>query len=146
MTLAAMNGHVEVVRMFLEHGRDPTPPIADTSFKAGNDEYLERNPLAVAAHAGHTSVVKLLMEHGAVKQAANQHGDRLCDQALALAVMGMYIPIVKMLLADGCNPNVLTSSAMAPLSHIAGATVTSASLEVANLLIDAGAEDMDEEK
>ncbi|KAJ5787253.1 hypothetical protein N7457_002243 [Penicillium paradoxum] len=145
MTLAAKNGHVDIVRIFLEYGRDPTPPIHDTGLKADHDDYMKRNPFAVAARGGHTSVVSLLMDHGAVKQSVNDDGDTLYDQTLSLAVMGMHIPIIKLLLAEGCNPNAMTSSRMVPLGYIATAPFTSASMEIINILVDAGAELVDEE-
>ncbi|KAJ5325999.1 uncharacterized protein N7506_009101 [Penicillium brevicompactum] len=112
MGWAAKNGHVGVVRLFLEHGRDPHPlsscyggpkePVpANVSYW---DPPLLRNPLCynplmLAAMEGHEPVVKLLIEHG-VKHHYNDNAasDVRWEHPLTWAVIKQNIPIIKLLI------------------------------------------------
>lgn len=119
MTIAAKYGHVDVVRIFLDHGRDPTLAINNyASFLRINLDYLVlfANPLSAAVLEGHTSVVSLLIERGFIERCVEPPRKRKwCHLSLCLAVMKRHIPIIKLLLAGGCDPNIMCQSGKAPL-------------------------------
>ncbi|KAJ5483476.1 hypothetical protein N7530_002722 [Penicillium desertorum] len=145
MTIAAKNGHVDIVRMFLDHGRDPTPAInepAHSWFPTSNldDLVVFGNPWSVAVLEGHTSVVSLLIERGFIKRCMEPRKKReWCDLSLCLAVRQRHIPIINLLLAGGCDPNI-TCGSKVPLHYVAPAPATSTTMEIVRLLVDAGAD------
>ncbi|KAJ6179313.1 hypothetical protein N7519_009774 [Penicillium mononematosum] len=53
--------------------------------------------------------------------------------------MQRHIPIIKLLLAGGCDPNI-TCGGKVPLHYVAPAPATSTTMEIVRLLLDAGAE------
>ncbi|KAJ5867407.1 hypothetical protein N7534_001960 [Penicillium rubens] len=145
MTIAAKNGHVDIVRMFLDHGRDPTLAINDgglISFPPSNLDNLVifGNPLSVAVLEGHASVVSLLIERGFIKRCMEPWEKRKwCDLSLCLAVRQRHIPIIKLLLAGGCDPNIMCGRNHT-LHYVAPAPATSTTMEIVRLLVDAGAD------
>lgn len=143
MTRAARYGHVDIVRIFLDHGRDPTLAInKNIPFLLIDLDYLVlfANPLSAAVLEGHTSVVSLLIEHGFIERCVEPPEKRQwCHLSLCLAVMKRHIPIIKLLLAGGCDPNIMCQSGKAPLYYVAPAPATSTTMEIVRLLVDAGA-------
>jgi ankyrin repeat protein len=61
--LAAEKGHLETVKLLLEHAKDKNP--ADN---------IGSTPLHWAAQKGHLETVKFLLEHAKDKNPANKHG------------------------------------------------------------------------
>lgn len=53
--------------------------------------------------------------------------------------MKRHIPIIKLLLAGACDPNIMCQSVKAPLHYVAAAPATSTTMEIVHLLVDAGA-------
>lgn len=90
LILASREGHVEIVRLFLEHG-------ADLNFQDddGNTALLE------ACIYGHIDVVKLLLDLGADPNIWSEYR----STPLIFASCGGYIEIVGLLLEHGANPN-----------------------------------------
>lgn len=64
---------------------------------------------------------------------------RWCDLALCLAVRERQIPITKLLLEGGCDPNVTCAYDKVPLHYVAPAPATSTTMEIVRLLVDTGA-------
>jgi ankyrin repeat protein len=146
MMMAAKNGHVDIVRMLLDHGMDPLLEICQHLFICCGD--LDRfislgKSLSVSVLEGHTSVVGLLIERGCTKITKRDMDKKsqVCDLLLCLAVMKRHIPIIKLLLAEGCNPNM---GHKAPLHYVAAAPATNTTMEIVRLLVDAGADIMSE--
>ena len=69
---AAQHGHVEIVRILLEHG-------ADTNLK--RDDMF--TALALAAFFGHTAVIRELIDHGADSRATTRHNTSVVMWATA---------------------------------------------------------------
>ncbi|KGO40086.1 hypothetical protein PEX1_087150 [Penicillium expansum] len=147
--MATKYGHVGVVRMFLDHGRDPTPAINEDSFQSHPD--LDSlisfvNPLTAAVLEGHTSVVSLLIGSGFIDRCVEPPRKKeWCNLLLSLAVMKRHIPIIKLLLAGGCDSNATCLSGEAPLHHVAAAPATSTTMEIVRLLVDSGADPVNRE-
>lgn len=105
--LAAQNGHVNVVKMFLEFGIDPNPRTGFHEEKAWFG-----NPLTVAAYNGHEEVVRVLADHGVDLEFTDiyrypeiPYEDIVVDQPIYLATMNKHVPVIKLLLERGCNPH-----------------------------------------
>ncbi|CAG8891108.1 unnamed protein product [Penicillium egyptiacum] len=91
MTISAEHGHVDIVRMFLDHGRDPTPAIKEENsrFFAFDFNHLAffGTPFFAAVLEGHTSVVSFLIERGSIKRCMETEEKReWCDLSLCFAV------------------------------------------------------------
>lgn len=117
MAWAAKNGHVEVVKLFLEHGRDPHPltgcyefkkEAIPSNFSQWRPEPLLNpvceNPLMLAAREGHETVVKLLIEHGVKTEYYIDTFKEGWEHPLTWAVIKQHIPIMKLLIWNdpGC--------------------------------------------
>jgi ankyrin repeat protein len=123
LSLAAREGHSEVVKMLLEKdGVDMN--------KANSRGYT---PLSLAARSGHTEIVKLLLEKDGVDV---NKADSFGGTALSFAARGGHSEIVKLLLEkDGVDVNKANSQGSTPLSFAARWGHT----EVVKMLIQHGA-------
>ena len=91
---AAKYGHLDVVRLLLEAGRDVNAPAA---------KQLGRTALQAASQDGREDVVKLLISHGAdVNAPAAEDGGRTALQA---ASQGGHEDVVKLLISHGADIN-----------------------------------------
>ncbi|GLA23912.1 hypothetical protein AnigIFM63326_009892 [Aspergillus niger] len=95
-TVAAMYGHANVVRLFLDAGVDPNVITSHQSLCARG------NLLTIAIQQGHESVVRLLLEHGVKLVFTKEDGD--INQPLSVATEFGHYELVKLLLEHGCNP------------------------------------------
>ena len=84
---ASRNGHLEVVKLLIEHHAD-----VNLQGEAWN------GPLHEAAYAGHTEIMKVLLENGAD---VNEYGGH--DKPLNWAAKGGQIEAAKILLASGAD-------------------------------------------
>ena len=119
--IAAINGHVEVVKMLLAAG-------ADLEVKGG---IFGMTALIYATNQEHAEVAKILLSAGADVNAVGTFG----STALMNAAAGRHTEIVKMLLSAGANPNAANSNdgTALKLAAIKGRT------ENVKVLLDAGA-------
>ncbi|KAJ5496841.1 hypothetical protein N7463_008828 [Penicillium fimorum] len=66
--LAALHGHIEIIKLLYEQGINPLATINGWKNPLGSEEDLEDrvegHPLSMAASYGHVSVVNLLLEYG----------------------------------------------------------------------------------
>jgi ankyrin repeat protein len=120
LTTAAGRGETEIVRVLLDQGADPNQ-------RGDNEGAL---PLHNAAEAGDEEIVRLLLKHGA-KPDALVFG----DTALIEACIKGHVGTVRILLANGANPRVKSSSGLSVLS----AASRSGSVELIRLLLAKGA-------
>lgn len=134
LTLAAANGHVEIVRLLLSKGADIDSrtkrletPLFFASAKgqhkvvallvdalAGMDltDHEGRTALIVAAGAGHLETVKILLDGGANPNATMGTG----ESPMLLAVQGEHLEIMKVLLEMGSLVTFSTRDGESPLS------------------------------
>jgi hypothetical protein len=128
---AAKYGHVSVVRLLLEAGRDVNSPAA---------VLCGRTALQAASEGGHEDVVKLLISHGADINAPVAYDGRTALQA---ASEGGHEDVVKLLISHGADVN-----ASAAARH--GRTALQAASgpgheDIVKLLISHGADVSDQE-
>jgi serine/threonine-protein phosphatase 6 regulatory ankyrin repeat subunit B len=88
--VAAQNGHVEVVRVLLEHGA-----------KVNSARSNGGTALMVAAEKGHPETVRLLLEKGAAQNRVTHNG----DTALLIATHNGHEQVVRVLLEGGAAAN-----------------------------------------
>ncbi|MGC1181946.1 ankyrin repeat domain-containing protein [Legionella sp.] len=119
--IAAMNGHLEVVKILLKQGAD-VHAVTKKGF----------TPLYSAAHQGHLKVVKTLLEQGAnVNAMSNEDVTPLC-----IAARNGHLEVVKILLEQGADVNVVTKKGFTPL-HFAA---ENGHLKVVKELLEQGAD------
>ncbi|KAH6616059.1 ankyrin repeat-containing domain protein [Chaetomium sp. MPI-SDFR-AT-0129] len=117
---AARRGDLAKVRYFVERGAD---------VNAGLAAMPPSTPLYEACHQGHDRVVSFLIDHGANLQ--GESGAAVLEHA----ILSRHPAIVKLLLARGADPNIVTKLGVEPLSW-AAALGDIASIEA---LVDSGA-------
>lgn len=120
---AALNGHVEIVKVLLEAG-------ADVNAKSGRSgltplhEAAKKEHVDEAAKNGHVETVKVLLKAGADVNAEDGDGDtpllyaagkRTIEDILNPAVNFEKVEIVKMLLKEGANVNAKNKNGRTPL-------------------------------
>ena len=119
--VAALNGHLEVVRLLLEAGALPD-----------RDEELDaRTPLHMAADHGHLEVVHLLLEARATVDRAG----RTSETPLHLATESEQVAVVQMLLEARASCDQAGMNFATPL-HLAA---ENGNVEVTRLLLNVGA-------
>ncbi|KAH8726741.1 hypothetical protein GQ44DRAFT_613477, partial [Phaeosphaeriaceae sp. PMI808] len=118
---AVQNGHMEVVKLLLEHGAE-----VDSKGSEG------RTPLSWAAEEGYEAVVKLLLEHGAEVDSKDNNS----RTPLSWAAKGGYEVVVKLLLEDGVEVDTKDNYSRTPLSWAAKGGYEA----VVKLLLEHGAE------
>lgn len=130
---ACIYGHLDVVRLLVQHGVDLSPLDGWSTL----DEYEEYDaqpedhgyPVALAARRGHYEIVKLLLEAGAPFDEPTDHK----DTPLSLAATEGHLDIVKMLVQAGCNVN---APHVPPVCYAA----RDGRVEVVQYLLDNGAD------
>ncbi|XHF98005.1 hypothetical protein AWENTII_001577 [Aspergillus wentii] len=145
MSLAAMNGHTNVVAQLLKHKASPntwaTYDDADTVLQlctalefaahsgnegtvrllleygadAGLNDHSTRTPIARAAAKGHAGVVKCLLEHGAYPHPEDSDG----QTPLSLAAENGHEAVVKLLLDQNIDPDSVDLDGRTPLCRAA---------------------------
>ncbi|CAI7654589.1 unnamed protein product [Penicillium bialowiezense] len=107
MAVAAIHGHEQVVKVFLDLGLDPcreqgwrplteefqNQELHDEEGNLNGDYKADSDPLSLAIAYGSESVVQLLITHGATKNWNSQNE----IAAMHLAVTGGYLAVVKLL-------------------------------------------------
>ncbi|KAJ7059432.1 hypothetical protein C8F01DRAFT_1370371 [Mycena amicta] len=126
---ASDGGHLDVVRLLLEHG-------ADVNMQGGH----YGNALQAASHSGHLDVVRLLLEHGAdVNMQGGHYGN-----ALQAASHSGHLDVVRLLLEHGADVNAQGGHYGNALRRHYGNALQAASagghLDVVRLLLEHGAD------
>ena len=119
LMLAAANGELELVKLFVAHGAE----VNMTGW----------NPLIYAAWRGRTEVVKYLLEKGADIDAVSPNG----VSALMMAARDGHFDTVRLLLWEVADPNIKSESGASAL----GWARKAGNSEIADLLKHAGARD-----
>ena len=117
---AALNGHLEICHLLLEHGANP-----NTSFD-GNDLLSE------SAEAGNLEIVKMLIEHGAKVDATNSENQNVLQKAS----MKGDKALVAYLLDRGADVYHVDGNGCTSTFHAAGLGFA----DIVQLLIDSGAD------
>jgi len=116
LMLASYHGHVEAVKVLLEHNADP---------EIRNDN--GQSPIAGAAFKGDLEMVKTLVEGGAQVEGASFDG----RTALMMAAMFNRTPIIDYLVSKGADPKAKDANGITALdaAKTMGATEAVAQLE-----------------
>lgn len=131
IVIAASNGHTNLVGLFLPYC------IQHDTDKEG--EYLFKRALTVATSEKHIAVVKLLLEHKT--DFKTNHEDIYVAIPLCKAVEMGYVSIVKLFLEHNyCNLDTYDPDGMTPLALAAATKASPENLEIAQLLVGAGAD------
>lgn len=121
LCLATKSGHLETMRLLIDSGADVS---------SGDDDTLQ--PLHIAAKSGLAEAVKLLISKDAPLNAVTSSE----KTALHFAVEEGHVDCIHELLVGDANVNLKADDVGAPLNVAA----TRGSLEIAKLLLEAGAE------
>ncbi|PYH94345.1 ankyrin [Aspergillus ellipticus CBS 707.79] len=112
IVFAAQNGHVDVVRIFLEHGVDPNSPTGfHTTPRFGNpltaavEEGHEPVPLSLATDRCHITLVKLLLDHGCNPLTPDYHPSGSFEGSALNKACRTSLPILKLFLDTGVAPD-----------------------------------------
>lgn len=117
---AAFAGHLETVKLLLDHGGDLSAKKKDgetvSSLGAGHkpiaDLFKSVSALVEAAGKGDVKAVKDLSDKGTPVNALDVHG----QSALTEAAWNGKTDVVKLLLEKGANPNIKKADGQTPLS------------------------------
>ena len=151
LALATIHGHIEIIKLLLDHGVDPCSinnnwtnqnwkrpqfhpgqSAEEEHFKKGFQK--EGHPLSLAASAGQLSVIKLLLQYG-VPSDLRSTGDEK-HIALHLAARKGHIDIVRILADVGSSIDALTGSGFTPLALAANKGY----LDIVRFLLEHGAD------
>ncbi|KAJ5087721.1 hypothetical protein N7456_011337 [Penicillium angulare] len=132
---AAENGHLDTLKIFVEHGVDPNPIFG---FVTGGPTPVAKNPLLVAITGGHEPIVQYLIERDALSEFApwkNSHDlyHPISNTPLAVATREHQLSIIKLLLESGCSPHAEAPREISPIAY-----AVLESWEVFKVFIDAG--------
>ncbi len=116
LIFAAEKGHIEIVRLLLEHNADKNHPNTNGS-----------TAINYAAGNGHLEIVKLLLKHDARTNHPNKDG----NTALIYAAKNDHLEIAKLLLEHGADKNHLNKDENTALNCAAA----DGNLEMAKLLL-----------
>ena len=121
LNLASRNGHVEVVRLLVEHGADAT-----------TQDELGWTPLHWASAAGSVEVTRILIENGADVTAQDEDG----LTPLHRASKSGCVDLARLLVEHGADASARTKDGSTPLHNAA----ESGNAEVAHFLVEHGAD------
>lgn len=99
MTIAAQNGHSEIVELFVAHGADVNGAIDNGA-----------TPLYIATQKAHSNIVRFLLSHNADVNQSKDTG----ATPLYIAAQNGDSEIVKLLLAHGAKVRMTTKSGVTP--------------------------------
>ncbi|KAI4620670.1 uncharacterized protein J4E87_006995 [Alternaria ethzedia] len=142
---AIINGQTEVVRVLINANANLSSTVWSATYRFlrqdGFKGYLEplsrKTLLATAVESESVEMVSLLIEAGVD---VNEHGDH-CAPALIHAVSRLQgTAMVEVLLKAGANPNLTGWRGASPLMEACGRRYRFDRIDVAKLLLDAGAE------
>lgn len=94
---AAEDGDVARLRLLIE--------CANGRSTFGTSDYIDRTPLACAAHAGSLAAIELLLETGAHPDGLPDDEDSIPRTALQRALQNRHFPCAERLLKAGADPN-----------------------------------------
>lgn len=99
LQVASRSGHIETVKLLLEHGVS----VDGVSVKifATPENFYGDTPLCMASKKGHLGVAKILLEHKAPINTLNGYSDQT---ALHAAAEAGHDPVVRFLLENKANP------------------------------------------
>ena len=117
MSLAALHGNLDVIRLLLEAGAN-----------VGGGNSSPMTALHLAAQQGHVEVVRLLLDFGADKEAVGVHQ----ETALHWAAVKGHVNVTRLLLEAGAHKEAQREGGQRPLHCAAG----HGHLEVVRLLLD----------
>ncbi|KAJ5143986.1 uncharacterized protein N7515_002773 [Penicillium bovifimosum] len=131
IVVAAENGHSHLVKLFLSY----CLPYDNTEREAS----LFTETLNAAIEQGHEAIVRLLLESKV--DVAFYRQDKYPAQLLSVAVQYRRLSIVKLLLEHNYyNPSTSKPNEKTPLALAASTRASPVNLEIARLLIEAGAD------
>jgi ankyrin repeat protein len=104
LSLAARNGHFQVVKYLCEHGATTHGPDLNTS------------PLGTAAAAGHLEIVKYLVEQRHVP--LNSLERPFGATPLFVAVRFLRLEVVRYLMGKGADPTLANAQGETAISHV----------------------------
>jgi ankyrin repeat protein len=135
LATAVFRKYYELTRLLLEKGSNPNVPAVPYIYRAAHSF-----PLMLAFHNDDMKMVELLLEYGAEIKALEK--DNRSDSILVIPMRKQNAEIVRLLLANGANPDagVNTMSCAASLSRsIIHLAVEIDNYEIVKLLVENGA-------
>jgi ankyrin repeat protein len=155
LSIAAQEGHVEMVRFLLEKGAAidvrtnyrgaplstaafySSPTVVKLLQEKGPVDAVGATPLYVAAQEGNVAVVKLLLEKGAAIEARADDG----STPLATAAQHAHLDVVQLLVEKGATVDTKDNNGATPLARATqnSGGLVDRHLETAKFLLEKGA-------